>query len=139
MGIFKLKRKLYTVYDETDQLKRMKDADILAEDEKKTRMFPAIAKTAAGAGTGAVAGSIIGLISGLLSKKGAMKGMAHGATMGGIIGGGITGVPAFKKVSEEKEENSNYNRRLAYAKKYARRREKEDWKRNMTTRDGYSY
>ena len=31
MAVYKLKRKNYTVWDDTDNLKRMKDADILAE------------------------------------------------------------------------------------------------------------
>jgi hypothetical protein len=43
------------------------------------------------------------------------------------------------KRSQEKAENSWYNDRLEYAQRQARRREKKDWKANMTERDGYSY
>ena len=34
-AIIRLKRRMYTQWDETDNLKRMKDSDILAEEKKK--------------------------------------------------------------------------------------------------------
>ena len=41
--------------------------------------------------------------------------------------------------SKEQADNEFYNRRLEYAQRQAKRREKADWKSNMTQRDGYSY
>ena len=54
---------------------------------------------------------------------------------GALIGAGI----AYSKGRKQAEENEFYNKRLQYAQKQALRREKKDWKTNMTQRDGYSY
>lgn len=133
MGKFILKRKFFTKYDETDNLKRMKDSDILAEEKKKTPGYGGVLRDAIlGAGAGAAAGGAIGL-----AKKGAtFKG---GATTGAILGGLIMGTSGLKKRNREKENQEFYNDRLEYAQRHAKRREKIDWKSNMTQRDGYSY
>ena len=148
-AIIRLKRRMYTQWDETDNLKRMKDSDILAEKQRQTTDYGAIARGAAAstvaAGTaGAVFGAGKGVfnpgsvgaasrVSGLgkgISKYGKL-GMAGGA----LIGAGI----AYSKGRKQAEENEFYNKRLQYAQKQALRREKKDWKTNMTQRDGYSY
>ena len=144
MGTFVLKRKLYTVYDETDNLKRMKDSDILAEKRKTTNYVPAAAAAAGGAAVGAAAAGTIGGINGLTRKAGGRlangaRGFKSGGKFGAAAGAILAGGYAFKKAADEEAENSQYNKRLGYAQRQARRREKADWKANMTTRDGYSY
>ena len=135
MGIFKLKRKSFTKYDETDNLKRMKDSDILAEKPKKgPSAIPAIGNAAVGAAGGAAIGAIAGGIKGK-SWKAARKGGKAGA----IIGGTMLLAGAMNKRSKEARENDFYNDRLEYAQRQAKRREKKDWKENMTQRDGYSF
>lgn len=141
MGIYRLKRKVFTKYDDSDNLKRMKDSDILAETLKK----PELSRTgvAAATGAGALAGGAIGATAGLF-KKGVPKGGRWGAIKGRgkaglIVGGGIALATAATKRSKQKSENDWYNNRLEYAQRQARRREKADWKANMTQRDGYSY
>lgn len=147
MGIYRLKRKVFTKYDDSDNLKRMKDSDILAETPKK----PELSRTgvAAATGAGALAGGAIGATAGLFKKLpknvknpnpptrwGAIK---RGGKAGVIVGGGIALAAAATKRSKQKSENDWYNNRLEYAQRQARRREKADWKANMTQRDGYSY
>lgn len=143
MGTFILKRKTYTVYDETDSLKRMKDSDILAQQKKEAPGFGNVAQTAAtgavaGAGALGVAGTIKNAVNGG-GFKGAWKGFKGGAGTGAILGGLGAGAYAMYKRSKQVEDNSFYNKRLDFAQKQARRREKIDWKNNMTQRDGYSY
>ena len=58
-----------------------------------------------------------------------------GATVGAIG----AAASAYKKASEKAAENNFYNQRLDYAKRQALRRERKDWRTNMTQRDGYSY
>ena len=147
MATYKLKRKLFTQWDETDNLKRMKDSDILAEQKKKTPSFvPAITQTAAGAGVGATALGLTkgtsGLMKGGLTKAGgtaALKGLKSGGKWGALAGGLIAGGMALAKHNKEASANRFYNRRLEYAQRQAMRREKKDWKSNMTEREGYSY
>lgn len=135
-----VKRKLYTKYDDTDNLKRMKDSDILAEKPKEAPGFGGIAT---GAASGAVLGGTVGAIGGAFGKRkpgqtffGKMgRGAKKGAIAGGLIAGGI----AMYNRNKQKKENEWYNDRLEYAQRHARRREKKDWKTNMTQRDGYSY
>ena len=137
MGTFVLKRKIYTVYDDTDQLKRMKDSDILAEKQKNTNYAPVVAKAATGAALGAAGLGAAGGVYKLFKGKGPgfRGGLALGATAGAALAGGL----AMKNKNREQSDNDMYNRRLRYAQKQARRRESADWKANMTTRDGYSY
>jgi hypothetical protein len=147
MGTFVLKRKTYTVYDDTDSLKRMKDADILAEKEKSVNYLPVVTKAATGAGIGALSAGAVAGAHGLLRNKGkwgfslgrAAKAGKKGLLGGAIAGASIIGGLALHKKANEQEEASMYNKRLRYAQRQAKRREKADWKTNMTTRDGYSY
>lgn len=133
-------RKLYTKYDDTDNLKRMKDSDILAEKKKQA---PGYGSVATGAIGGAALGGAVGLVGGAFTKRkpgttflGRMgKAGKTGAILGGLVAGGM----ALRNRNKQAEENEWYNKRLAYAQRQARRREKLDWKTNMTQRDGYSY
>lgn len=129
----RLKRKIFTKYDDTDALKRMNDADILAEKKKKPSMTTGriAANTAVGAGVGAGIGAMVGG----LSKGGFKKGGKYGA----LIGAGTSLVGSLMKRNKQNKDNQFYNNRLDYAQRQARRREKKDWKQNMTQREGYSY
>ena len=131
----------YSRYDMTDNLKRMKDSDILAEKERHTESrMPAVAKTAQAAAVGGLALGTVGAARGLFKKGGSMaRGFKRGGMAGAIIGGGIVGAKALNDYSKEKEQNEFYNNRLRYAQAQARRREIKDWKTNMTQRDGYSF
>ena len=111
----------------------MKDSDILAEEKKKSPGYRSVLRDAAlGAATGAALGGGIGMAS----KKGTFKG---GAKYGAILGGLVMGAAGLKKKNKEEEEKEFYNKRLEYAQRHAKRRERIDWKSNMTQRDGYSY
>ncbi len=156
MGIYILKRKVFTKYDDTDNLKRMKDSDILAETHKKpTTGGAAIATGALGGGLAGgaalAAGKVIFGKGGprAVPQKGFGRFTAKVANAGsrawkggqaGLIAGAAIGTAmALHQRGKEKSENEFYNRRLDYAQRQARRREKADWKSNMTQRDGYSY
>ena len=132
MGIYILKRKTFTKYDDADNLKRMKDSDILAE--KKKRPETTGSHLAAAGVVGGLAGAAIGSVA--KSSKGPRWRMSG---KGALIGAGVGLAAMASKRSQEKAENSWYNDRLEYAQRQARRREKADWKANMTQRDGYSY
>lgn len=131
------------MWDDTDNLKRMKDADILAEKKKKTHDWGAIARSAAaGAAAGIGAGAILGGVrgkgtGGWFSRRG--QGAMQGLKTGAGIGAAAAGILAYRKGSKKAQENEWYNKRLAYAQRQAQRREAKDWKTNMTQRDGYSY
>ena len=60
--MIKFKQKIYTQWDQTDQLKQMKDSDILAEKKRSNTSLnmDTLKKTALGAGVGALAGGVIG-------------------------------------------------------------------------------
>lgn len=143
-----LRRKLYTLYDDTDSLKRMKDSDILAEEKRKNPGFggPLLA-TATGAGIGAGVGAAA--LGGLKAwgtrgtknsaLEAAKKGLKSGGKVGALVGGTIAGLSALNKRRGQVTENNAYNKRLGYAQNQAMRRERADWKSNMTQRDGYSY
>ena len=105
MGRFILKRKLYTVYDETDSLKRMKDSDILAQQKKEAPGLGNVAQSAitgavAGAGALGVAGTIKNTVNGG-GFKGAWKGFKGGAGTGAILGGLGAGAYAMYKRSKQ--------------------------------------
>lgn len=131
-----LKRKLYTKYDDTDELKRMKDSDILAATPKEipTPSSRGIGMSATG---GALLGGGIGAAIGGITKKGIRKGGMYGAA----IGAAINTYKSLNKPSnnENIEDIEFYNRRLREAQKWAKRREKMDWRNNITNRQGYSY
>lgn len=130
MAMYILRRKTFTKYDETDNLKRLKDSDILAEKKRRTTNYGSIAGAGvAGAGIGAGIGAL-----GKLAKNG--KGFGgRGALAGAAIGSGLTYLAGRKKARENRE----YNNRLRYAQRQALRRERRDWVTNMTQRDGYTY
>ena len=72
--------KSFTKWDETDQLKGMKDSDILAEQKRPTSSL-SLGKSIAGAGAGMVAGRVIG------KKLGSTgTGALAGAAIGGMAG-----------------------------------------------------
>lgn len=137
MVIFK--RKVFTKYDDTDALKQMKDSDILAQEKKKA---PGYGGVAAAAATGATVGAATGSIMNAFRKKPGttiggrmMKGGKYGALAGGIA----MGLMAANKREKEAKDASFYNKRLNFAQRQARRREKKDWNTNMTQRQGYTY
>lgn len=141
-----LKRKLYTKYDDTDRLKQMKDSDILAEKRKRGPGFGNVAgSTAAGAVAAGAGGAVIGGAVGLFKKRGgsAISNMAKGASnlgkAGLVVGALGAGAMALRRRSKASKENQFYNDRLEYAQRQARRREKKDWKTNMTQRESYTY
>ena len=139
---FKLKR--FTKYDETDNLKRMKDSDILAEQKKTADYGNVITKGLGGAITGGAVGLGAGAITGLATGSGARLATAGAKAaqygkIGALVGGGILAVNALRKLNKEAADNQFYNNRLEYAQRQAKRRERKDWKANMTQRDGYSY
>ena len=144
MARYILKRKSFTKWDDTDNLKRMKDSDILAEQKKKQPGYGGVASNSLG---GAVAGGIAGAAAGIasgLGKKGARIATAgaNASKLGkiGAVGGALLmGGKALKERNDQAQDNNFYNKRLAYAQRQAVRREKKDWKSNMTQRDGYSY
>lgn len=131
-----IKRKLYTKYDDTDALKRMKDSDILAATPKEIPT-PSGSGIGMSAASGALLGGGVGSVIGGITKKGIRKGGMYGAA----IGTAINTYRALNKSSnnENVEDIEFYNRRLKEAQKWARRREKMDWKNNITNRQGYSY
>lgn len=136
---------MYSIYDSTDTLKGMKDADILAERRERGPGWSDTAMgTLRGAAVGAVGGGALGL--GLAAmKKGGLRanlsgrGLAKAGKYGAIVGGALAAAHALSKRSKEKKETNFYNDRLEYAQRQALRRERKDWKKNMTQRDGYSY
>ena len=144
MARYILKRKSFTKWDDTDNLKRMKDSDILAEQKKKQPGYGGVAQgSIGGAIVGGTAGAAAGLASGL-ANKGARVSIdgARASKLGklGAVGGALLmGGKALKDRNDQAQENNFYNKRLAYAQRQAIRREKKDWKSNMTQRDGYSY
>lgn len=137
----RLKRKIYTQYDDTDRLKQMKDSDILAE---KKRSAPGFGQVAGAAATGVIAGGTVGALAG-----GIRGGLKRGHTMlggagkwgkiGAVASGAVLGTIAARNRNKEAKENKFYNDRLEYAQKQALRREKKDWKQNMTQRESYTY
>lgn len=136
--IYRLKRKNFTKYDETDALKRMKDSDILAEKPKTSSSKPVIG-TALSAGLG---GAALGGLSGAFGKKAngsLLSRMGKGGKKGALIGAGIGLAVGLSRKSKKDDANDFFNRRLEYAQRQAKRREKKDWKDNMTNREGYSY
>lgn len=146
-----IKRKLFTKYDETDSLKRMKDSDILAA---KPKDIPTPSSTGLGVSTmaGALVGTGIGAGVGSVSKIANFRGnstvipkigIKKAGKYGALIGAGYG---AYRSLTSPKrnggetvEDVEFYNRRLREAQKWAKRREKLDWKNNITNREGYSY
>lgn len=134
------KEKLYTKWDNTDQLKKMRDSDILAERKKQSTLGDTATKIGIGATLGGTVGSVIGGIAGLKKGgKGFVKGFKSGGTVGAVLGGAGVGSVAAVQNSKKQKDINFYNDRLEYAQRQAKRRERADWKSNMTQRDGYTY
>jgi hypothetical protein len=137
-------QKEFTKWDETDNLKRAKDSDILAE-EKKQRpgmggpIMAGVSGAVTGVATGAAAGGLLGTFKKGGSLKKGFKAAGKGAKLGAIGLGAGMAIGALRKRNKEKDDIQFYNKRLEYAKRQALRREKADWKQNMTGREGYSY
>lgn len=146
-----IRRKQFTLYDETDNLKRMKDSDILAEKEKQVPYLSSPMRvagaTVGGAASGALLGAGVGTVGGLIVGKGGFrgrvassyKGLKKVGMIGAALGGLYRGTQAYKNEEQRVNDYNQYNKRLSYAQTQARRREAKDWKKNMTQRDGYSY
>lgn len=140
-----IKRKLFTQWDETDRLKQMKDSDILAEKKKKKPGLGGVAGSAAGGALVGAAG--LGAVGGLAGLKGikthgwgnVAKSAGKFGKFGALAGGLAIGGMALHKRNKAAKENQFYNDRLEYAQRQALRREKKDWKQNMTQREGYTY
>lgn len=135
-------RKNFTMYDDTDNLKRMKDSDILAEKKRDPSVTRGM--VVGSAATGAAAGAAVGGITGLFTKNkvpgsSRFSSMRRGAGKGALLTGAVMGGIALYNRNKSKKENQFYNNRLEYAKRQALRRERKDWKQNMTGREGYSY
>ena len=139
-----LRSKNFTKWDETDNLKRAKDSDILAEEEKKK---PGVGRIVSAAGAGAITGAGIGTVGHLAARitkrlgKGETKRLAEKLVKRGgkkniklaaELGAAALALGATNKRQKEVEEINHYNERLRYAKKQAQRREKKDWANNMT-------
>ena len=134
------KEKQYTRWDDTDALKKMRDSDILAERKKSGTLGDTATKMGLGAAVGGTVGSVIGGVAGLKKGgKGFIKGAKGGAIAGSLLAGGAAGTAAAIGNSKKQSDINFYNRRLEYAKRQAGRREKADWKSNMTQREGYTY
>lgn len=132
----RFRQKQYTQWDETDTLKGMTDANILAEKKRKdpSRIAGAVRSGAIGGTIGAVGGALLG------ARKGGLAGAIKGAKFGGTLGAGAGMVHGgLIKGQAQRNENAFYNDRLQYAQRQALRRERKDWKTNMTQRDGYTY
>lgn len=130
----KIKRKIFTKYDDTDSLKRMKDSDILAAEKKRKKgVGSAIYEGVKGAGVGAGLGAAAG--AAMSGFKGAKRGSKYGA----LIGAAVSLPTALNKRDKYNNSINFYNDRLEFAQRQAKRRERKDWKQNMTQREGYSY
>lgn len=138
-----LRDKNFTLYDETDNLKRLKDSDILAEKKRPTHNLGQVATAGV---TGAIAGGLGGAVVGSVGKaikgrtvNGMGKNFISGGKTGMLLGAGLAAGATYLKGRKQVNENAAYNKRLKYAQSQALRRERKDWKTNMTQRDGYSY
>lgn len=146
-----LRTKNFTKWDDTDNLKRAKDSDILAEEEKKK---PGIGKIVNAAGAGAITGAAGGAVGHLAARitkrvgKGEAKRIAEKLVKRGgkkniklaaALTASTLAIGATNKRQKEVEEINHYNKRLRYAKKQAQRREERNWVNNMTNeREEYS-
>lgn len=118
-----IKFRLYSRYDDTDEIKNSTDSAILNMEEKGSNNTTALL-------TGA--GAILGAAS---KYKGST---AAGATAGALIGAGV-GLTAkeIAKANKRSRDRAHYNRRLREAKRAAKRREKLDWNNRIAKREYY--
>lgn len=125
--MIKFREKLYSQYDETDALKRIKDSDILAEKKKsnKEAYKKILMDTATGAGIGAISGVAKNLYD--VAKHGKPLNLGGSLKSGGKIGALVGGAVGFLRNRNTLKENGFYNDRLETAQRYAKRRERRDW------------
>lgn len=161
--IFKIKRKTFSGngihsgysrttnnydYSESDNLKKMKDSDILQEDEIREPGFGKVTRGAVNAGL--VGGAVGGVLSlGNLARRwdnldeAARSSHFKRAGKWAALGAAGTALYGAYKGSQERQKDVDrarkYNNRLRYAQRRAAKREREDFKANMNQRDGYSY
>ena len=124
-----------TKYDRTDSIKAEKDSDILAE-KKRSNSKTYVDSAKAGV-AGGIVGSAVGAIAGGYSTK-SWRETKEGAKIGATRGASLSGAGKLAATHKEREENRWVNRRLAEAKRQAKRREAKDWKNNTTNRESYS-
>lgn len=122
-----------TRYDRTDNIKKLKDSDILAEKKRSN------ARSYVNAGKAGVLGSALGAGAGAVAALATRGNVRKAALAGGAIGGALAGGGKLLATHGEREENRFVNRRLGEAKRQALRRESRDWKTNTTSREGYTY
>lgn len=148
------KTKTFTYYDDVDNLKRMKDSDILAEKKRNSSIVngDVVRNTVVGAAGVGAAGALTGGILGSFTPRPATaakgfrglpnaigRGMSKGVKRGALIGAGIAAAATMARNRKQANENAKYNKNLKYAQGQAKRRFDKDWKTNMTQRDGYSF
>lgn len=121
-----IKFRLYSKYDDTDEIKNSTDSAILNMEEKGGNNTTAIL---------AGAGGILGAAGASGAKK--MSKLA-GGTKGALIGAAV-GITAkgISDANKRSREQSHYNRRLREAKRAAKRREKLDWSNRIHKREYY--
>ena len=140
----------YSRYDDTDALKSMKDADILAQERRQNQgqggrvLKKGLMGAIRGAGFTGLAMGTLGAIANRKKGLGAMgssflKNAKRGAIMGGMVGGAIGTMNQMGQESQTNSRNRFYNDRLEYAQRKAARRERKDWYHNNNNREGYSY
>lgn len=140
-------RKIFTRYDETDSLKGMKDADILAQEKRQNKggfgrsLSSGFQKAIKGVGVGAATGMALGALTGGKGRRmaGMARGLKVGAALGGAYGFGRGYINQHSQESKINQDNRFYNDRLEYAQRRAARRERKDWINNTNNREGYSY
>ena len=145
-----LRQKGFTRWDDTDELKRAKDSDILAEKKKENASHAPVFRAALGGaalGLGAMgAAKFYGGFKGAKGQGFGNRLVAGGQNIGkkslitgAALGACIAAISAGAKRAKKQKDVDFYNDRLEYAQRQAERRERKDWKTNMTMREGYSY
>lgn len=134
-----LKRKNFSedhgeIIDEVNNLRRLNDADIIAERKKKRVGYrDSLIKAALGGSLGAGAGALIGGI------KGGKQGAADGAKLLGALGAAIGGAKGLADRAEINEDIDFYNDRLRKLKRGSIRREKRDFDYLRNRPGDYTY
>lgn len=127
-------------YDETDSLKRMKDSDILSQQKKSnSNLNLDVAKNAALAGVSGVALGKLGSVMGQNKVGNFARSVGKFSGKRGITAGVVAAGVTLAAQRKQRKQNEFYNDRLHYAQRQALRREKQDFRDNMTYREGYTY
>ena len=126
-------------YGETDSLRQMKDSDILSQ-QKKTNsgLNGEVAKNALIAGAAGVGlGKLGSVVGGRVGKTASAIGKFSGKR--GLVAGAVAAGLTLASQKKQRKQNEFYNDRLDYAKRQAVKRERADFRNNMTFREGYTY